>query len=977
MSTAPQLITPPASPNKYGGDPVAFDAAMQAFLDWMATVAPQMNAQAAWLNQRADAVDAGAAAAGSIGASVSTAAASAAAAAVARDAALAAWVASTYPAETLASVSTALHAGAIVKQIVYDTSKDSDGGAWRKRTAHTSWYNETLGFTGKWLGQKTSTATAWATSGAAAGDGFQNSTDGKFYTLTGTNTASEIFRGNVREFPAVVAVVAESGRVVFYDLTQPTCPMWMVFVSGTNNWLRNSAGVTSVAVLNGTVAVGSSNVDLCVWNFVAESGLLYAATLNKLLGTMAQRNSSQGIAPITGSTIVNRTINDCAITVLDTAPIDAATGLPVPTIYAFTAGGVSRIAHDGTVSSTATGSTVNSGYVEGGYVYARCQNGAVAISYPVSNALPTGGASNLNNYWGGEQYYASSIPAMLGNAGSACAHNCNGTPSGLSVFKGNPSTPAKGMVDYITNTYNSGWMVGDIKGAWLADTTAETISGSGELVTNGDFASALTGWTVGGTASNTSVVAGEINIQPTADATSAPVIVSQANLATVVGRNYRLSYRARVAGSGAVGIRMSIGSANAANTTSTTNVEMSVDFVATSTTTAVQMIVYGTTSTIGIFDNISVKLAEPDRSVKNKGLVVNGSLTKTAVASGAGLVAYSGFSAANYLEQPYNADLDFGTGDFCVMGWVNAIAHSGSQTLVFRSSVPFSTNYIQLAKASDGTVYLATKGGTTERVTATSGLPIPTGAWCFIVATRVSGALSVYINAALSSTVSFAAEDVSSVGAVTRLGVATSTTPSALLNGSIALWRIGATAPSADQIAHIYRTELAMFQPGAQCTLAGSSAAVTTLAYDEDTTLLHVGTSWGRSSFKDLARIDSEATTTGALTSLSASGGVIVTGGTSGKVYMPALLLRDELRRKAEARKALGRLVVPQEFTATAGQTVFAVTKGYDVRYVYANGLLKRLGTHYTVSDDGFQKTVTFTSGQLVGVDVTLMITRS
>jgi len=28
---------------------------------------------------------------------------------------------------------------------VYDTRKDSDGGAWRKRTHHTSWYNETLG----------------------------------------------------------------------------------------------------------------------------------------------------------------------------------------------------------------------------------------------------------------------------------------------------------------------------------------------------------------------------------------------------------------------------------------------------------------------------------------------------------------------------------------------------------------------------------------------------------------------------------------------------------------------------------------------------------------------------------------------------------------------------------------------------------------------------------------------------------------
>ena len=31
-----------------------------------------------------------------------------------------------------------------VDVFVYDTRKDSDGGAWRKRTQNTSWYNETL-----------------------------------------------------------------------------------------------------------------------------------------------------------------------------------------------------------------------------------------------------------------------------------------------------------------------------------------------------------------------------------------------------------------------------------------------------------------------------------------------------------------------------------------------------------------------------------------------------------------------------------------------------------------------------------------------------------------------------------------------------------------------------------------------------------------------------------------------------------------
>ena len=59
-------------------------------------------------------------------------------------------------------------------------------------------------------------------------------------------------------------------------------------------------------------------------------------------------------------------------------------------------------------------------------------------------------------------------------------------------------------------------------------------------------------------------------------------------------------------------------------------------------------------------------LAVEDRSVNNNGLAVYGTITKSAVATGADLVGYSGFSASNYLQQPYNSDLDFGTGDFSV-----------------------------------------------------------------------------------------------------------------------------------------------------------------------------------------------------------------------------------------------------------------------------------------------------------------------
>ena len=96
---------------------------------------------------------------------------------------------------------------------------------------------------------------------------------------------------------------------------------------------------------------------------------------------------------------------------------------------------------------------------------------------------------------------------------------------------------------------------------------------------------------------------------------------------------------------------------------------------------------------------------------------------------------------------------------------------------------------------------------------------------------------------------------------------------SSSFEGSIALLRISKTAPTADQIAKIYRDEKVLFQDGAQATLHGTSDAVTALAYDEKTELLHVGTSSGRSDFSGLRRINN--TTTAITTSISAHNNLI------------------------------------------------------------------------------------------------------
>ena len=92
-------------------------------------------------------------------------------------------------------------------------------------------------------------------------------------------------------------------------------------------------------------------------------------------------------------------------------------------------------------------------------------------------------------------------------------------------------------------------------------------------------------------------------------------------------------------------------------------------------------------------------------------------------------------------------------------------------------------------------------------------------------------------------------------------------------DGSIALSRISATAPSPEQIAKIYEDEKVLFQENAKATLYGTSDAVTALAHDDTTDLLHVGTSAGRSVFQGLRRVDNTTTAVGA--AISASNGLV------------------------------------------------------------------------------------------------------
>ena len=262
-----------------------------------------------------------------------------------------------------------------VDVFVYDTSKDSDGGAWRKRTQGTSWYNETL------------------------------------------NTAT---RGARREFPAVAVIVAEATKVTIYDGDDPSLPMWMVFLGSSGNMLYGGS-ITSVEIFDGVLCSASTAYALNRISLLEDAHKQYASSGNRAyLGNIEQRNDGLGVSSYSAGSIINNATNDVAMTVLPDAPIDPATGLPVPTIAVATAGNstysTSIITDSGDVydiASDSTGTAVSVAF-EGVSLSVVRSDGTVYVWDGAGSITADGVSPDAT-------YSASSTPALLGTVSKVAA----------------------------------------------------------------------------------------------------------------------------------------------------------------------------------------------------------------------------------------------------------------------------------------------------------------------------------------------------------------------------------------------------------------------------------------------------------------------------------------------------------------------------------------------------------------------------
>jgi len=749
---------------------------------------------------------------------------------------------------TLPAISTDITDTA-VDVFVYDTRKDSDGGAWRKRTQHTSWYNETL------------------------------------------NTST---RGSRKEFPAVAVIVAESDQVTIYDGDDPDLPMWMVFNPISNSILRGSiTDVSSVVMGQAQLIVGANdNSGMYRIDFIKDNGTRFGAVHTTNTGTfhltIAERS---GIAPISvaqsSGLIVNGTVNDVAMTVLPNAPIDDATGLPVPTIAVATAGGVSVIKDDGSVvdsSATASVSSVSfngdnstliSNDVSGNRirVYDDWSSSFVQSAYYTSNESSIGTGIALSPTPSGQF-------DLEGHLNTTENDYAIRTSTGFSRLSENKVSRSTGMVAYTTSSYNTGWMNGDIKLATLSDTDDTDVTGS-ELVTNGTFDSDTTGWTVG---TGWSISSGKLYHTGTGSR------YDQYNIPLEIGKTYVITATMTlISGSSNTSFQVYHPSGgtlvdgawvNAPTGAYSATIPSGTTYVHTTTLTAtsnsIQIGGYST-DTFEI-DNISVRLAEEDRSVNGNGLQVFGTVTKNPVATGADLVGYGGWSTSNYLMQPRNAATEIGTGDAAWIVWAKTTSSGAGEMLVSREGDGYDTAFnirFQLGKPhfwATNDSFATAAGGTSTGLY--DDVARNDGTWHCYAWVKQGTTYTGYADGKqiVSGTYDLDMSDTSD-DEVIAIGIRRYTGATQPFGGSIALTRFSHTAPSASQIAKIYEDEKVLFQENAKATLYGSSDAVTALAYDDDTNLLHVGTSAGRSDFQGLRRVDNTTTAVGA--AISASNGLI------------------------------------------------------------------------------------------------------
>ena len=758
---------------------------------------------------------------------------------------------------------------------VYDTRKDSDGGAWRKRATTQSWYNE----------------------GASA------------------------TRGARKEFPAVAVIVMEASSCIIYDADDPNLSMWMVFNFGVGSALNLKtmfyAGGKAVFALNGMICFGGDEgwkdgltqvkllEDTAVWR--NDSYIAYWA------GNIADRNKLDHWGDFVDDARYrfkpSGAMAQLVMTVLDNAPINPNTGLPQPTVVCATrtsSGGVQIVTALGNDFIGVVFRRTGHGYpsamkidVDGNKLIATHNgptsgNAAETFNLDTMSQLGDGAQGPLhgdNSLSSSETYYGYGVnltgnthmPFKTNNFGNTIRPAVNGDD----IYFGTNylhhirehEDPMLAMTNQIRNGFNTGWMPANCKRCMLASTVSTNLSGA-DLLTNGYFDSNANNWTADNGFS-VSQSSGRLVVNSNGNSGSYFGAVQSFN--TVVGKTYVLAIDIYSQNHDAV-VRLS-GSSIYFTVTGLGTGHHTFQFTSNQVSHNLQVgsNVGGGGSREQQFNEIHVREADPDRALPAQGFITRGTVPKSPVAPGAELMAYGPFaSSTDMLVQGYSSDLDYGTGDFYYMIWMNLSSHAPLQGIWSRQDQGQSSgNRIQFQTVANGDGALALYGGTASG--QINGLKVQLNTWEHVAMVRKNGRMYWYLNGisvfddgkGYVDTTNYTNDK-----AVLRVGGLSLTSGSAFSThgynmsaGKLALFKTGAEAPTPEQMMEIYQDEKKLFAPNTKCDIGSTNSYVRALEYDKDTDTLHVGTDVGRSDFNGLVRINT--TSTPVTTVISASNGLI------------------------------------------------------------------------------------------------------
>jgi len=702
--------------------------------------------------------------------------------------------------ESLKAISDIVNANTVVAATIYIPAiHDHDGGKALFGATGTSWYNEPL------------------------------------------NTAT---RGATRGFPAAALIVAENDTITIYDATDSSLPMWMVLIKRTTAGSTypilgpSDTTIESVSMLNGVLYV--SGVWLREINFINDNSTFVTTegTFNRNNLNISERGTYSNAGTI---------INAARAITSSTAHVEAVTqdseGNNI--VYVGSDGGLDRI-YKGAVSSwTDSGGTrdiVGTIGIIGDYVYWSTDNIAdrnlYTLAQPVYQDLVDSAYTSTDRKFyaiSTESWDSDAMPIHYEATNSQAqdlTQNAIATNRSLSLIKPNPSSWGHGLLATVTDTFTSGWQYGDIRGAWLGSGTAEVLSGT-ELVTNGDFATGdKTGWTDPN--GRWSVVAN----QAVMAASSAYEPLYQINSTGVtIGKTYTLTFDViAVTGTGKAELNGTSEGTSPANTlefTTTGTYTMSRVASENNIRYAFARAAPGATMTI---DNISIVQATPDTSYNNNALAVAGSVTMSPVATGADLCCASGFSSTNYLYLPnYGQDVaDYANGNYWML-WFKPDVVNDYGILLDNTEIASANGRMVLTVDGSANIEFNIYGNATSLGATNIGVAVADVWYQVVITTDWTGDHKVYLNGVNVVSDTTTLTPPANTNQTLHVGVKYDATED--FKGSLALLRIGAGAPTAEQIKFIYESEKHLFRENAKFKL--DSANVSSVSFDKQNNMLY------------------------------------------------------------------------------------------------------------------------------------------